>query len=50
MTEPTPRFSVCTPGDPPVEVLATNSRQLALATATTSEVVYDWATGKQITE
>ena len=42
----TKRFSVCIPGDPPVQVLATNSLQLALAVSTADEVVYDWTTGK----
>jgi len=50
VTAPTLRFSVCTPGEPPVEVFATNSRQEALAVATTAEVVYDWTTGKVVTE
>ena len=41
---PVKRFSVCIPGTPPVEVLSTGSKQLALASATSDQVVYDWST------
>lgn len=38
----TPRYSVCRPGTPPVEVLATNSLELATAAAHDGLVLYDW--------
>ena len=44
------RFSVCTRETPPVELLATNSKQAAFAFATTSEDVWDWRSGEVITE
>jgi len=53
---PTPRYSVATAGEMPRELLATNSREAALADCTErnekgeAAVVYDWTTGLQVTE
>lgn len=51
----TPRYSVCTPGDLPRELLSTNSRTAALAdcaarcAAGEPAVVYDWTDTSQVT-
>lgn len=48
----TPRYSVCMPGEPPTEILATNYRPAAFekAAETPGSVVYDWTTGLVIDE
>lgn len=54
MTGYTPRYSVCTPGDLPRELFATNSLAAALADVAVraecgeATVVYDWATGLRV--
>lgn len=52
----TPRYSVCTPGDLPRELLSTDSRMAALedcadrCAAGEPAVVYEWTNASQVTE